>query len=162
MENTLENKAKFFAQYYGQDVLKASSVQGIHKVGRSFMGKIYHDQYLELKPISSISDGDAIEVCKMAIPYTGRYELLEVRKTSIVFKLPFINSKYQVFPLKSRAIHLETYKGGLGVVEIDQITPIFNSIAIIDYLRSRGYAVPWMGLSVEKLIEYSWIKLNED
>ena len=23
-----------------------------------------------------------------------------------------------------------------------------------DYLRSKGYALPWMGLSVEKLIEY--------
>lgn len=28
-----------------------------------------------------------------------------------------------------------------------------------DYLRSKGYALPWMGLSVEKQIEYGWIKL---
>lgn len=28
-----------------------------------------------------------------------------------------------------------------------------------DYLRSKGYALPWMGLSVEKQIEYNWIKI---
>lgn len=29
-----------------------------------------------------------------------------------------------------------------------------------DYLRSKGYALPWMGLSVEKLVEYGWVKLK--
>jgi hypothetical protein len=27
------------------------------------------------------------------------------------------------------------------------------------YLVSKGYALPYMGLSVEQLIEYGWIKL---
>jgi len=30
-----------------------------------------------------------------------------------------------------------------------------------DYLRSRGYALPYMSLSVEQQIEYGWIKLRE-
>jgi hypothetical protein len=29
-----------------------------------------------------------------------------------------------------------------------------------DYLRSKGYALHWMDLSVEDLVEYGWIKLN--
>jgi hypothetical protein len=31
-----------------------------------------------------------------------------------------------------------------------------------DYLRSKGYALPWMDLSVEDLVEYGWIKLKEN
>lgn len=34
-------------------------------------------------------------------------------------------------------------------------------IQVIDYLRSKGYVLPWMGLSVEKLVEYGWVKLKE-
>ena len=29
----------------------------------------------------------------------------------------------------------------------------------VDYLRSKGYALPYIGISVDKLIEYGWIKL---
>lgn len=54
MENTLENKEKFFAQYYGQEV---ANIQ--HPFDEDYMGKvdglfIGGINYLELKPISSI------------------------------------------------------------------------------------------------------------
>lgn len=29
-----------------------------------------------------------------------------------------------------------------------------------DYLRSKGYAIPWMGLSVEEMVKAGWIKLT--
>lgn len=29
----------------------------------------------------------------------------------------------------------------------------------VDYLRSKGYALTWMGLSVEEMVEVGWIKL---
>lgn len=29
----------------------------------------------------------------------------------------------------------------------------------IDYLRSKGYALPWMGLTVEEIAHAGWIKL---
>lgn len=28
-----------------------------------------------------------------------------------------------------------------------------------DFYRSKGYAVPWLGLSVDKMVEFGWIKL---
>jgi len=31
-----------------------------------------------------------------------------------------------------------------------------------DYLRSKGYAVDWMGLTVNQMINYGWIKLQEE
>lgn len=35
------------------------------------------------------------------------------------------------------------------------------TIGEADYLRSRGYALPWMGLSVDEMVEAGWIKLIE-
>ena len=32
----------------------------------------------------------------------------------------------------------------------------------IDQLRNLGFAVPWMDLEVEDLIEYRWIKIKEN
>lgn len=32
---------------------------------------------------------------------------------------------------------------------------------LYDILRSKGYALPWMGLSVEEMVDAGWIKLNE-
>lgn len=136
MKKTLENKEKFFAQYWGQEVLKATSMQGIHRVGKSFMGKIYPDQYLELKPISQISDEDA-EYC------IGSVEC-RLRKN---------NPNHGDYGMSPSAIFINSIIGNssyhIGRKEVD-------------YLRSKGYALPWMSLSVEQLIEYGWIKLKED
>lgn len=132
MENALENKAKFFALYWGQEILKAASVQGTFKVGKSFMGKIYADQYLILKPLSSISDEDLIQVSK----YIGQDR--GVGFEEIV--------KRNVFG----------YMYGRLMPSIE----IHKSILVIDFLRSRGYALPWMGLSVEEQVNRGWVKLK--
>lgn len=160
MENNLENKARFFALYWGQLVLMSKAGFQKTQVHTWTLNFPKEEHSLELTPLSQISDEDALEVCKLAIPYTGRYELLEKRQSSIIFKLPFICSKFQIFPLKSKAIHLEKYKAGMGTIEVNDITPIVNSVEIIDYLRSKGYALPFMGLSVEKQIEYGWVKIT--
>lgn len=36
----------------------------------------------------------------------------------------------------------------------------YGIASVSDYLRSKGYAVPFMGLSVETLIEYGWVRLR--
>lgn len=37
---------------------------------------------------------------------------------------------------------------------------ILNWMQVVDFLRSKGYVLPWMGLSVEQLVEFGWIKLK--
>lgn len=32
---------------------------------------------------------------------------------------------------------------------------------VIDFLRSRGYAIPWHGISVIQLVKFGWVKLRE-
>ena len=122
-QNTLENKVKFFAQYWGQHVLYFSS-DFLRKIDNLTLDSIENDDYLELKPLSQISDEDAIEVSK-EFP---------------AFKSDIRNSVKELFK-------------EFDVLEL--------SLETGDYLRLKSYALPWMDLSVEDLIEYGWVKLKE-
>ena len=62
-QNTLENKAKFFSQYFSQHVLYFSS-DFLRKIDNLTLDSIENDDFLELKPLSQISDEDAIEISK--------------------------------------------------------------------------------------------------
>ena len=123
-ENTLENKARFFAQYWGQHVLYFSS-DFLRKIDNLTLDSIENDDFLELKPLSQIGDEDAVEISKF----------------------------YPSFGSDIRNAVKELFKEW-NVLEL--------SIETGDYLRSKGYALPWMDLSVEDLVEYGWIKLKEN
>ncbi|KPE51012.1 hypothetical protein [Chryseobacterium indologenes] len=117
MENTLENKAKFFAQYYSVPCIQNDEWiwRENDEFGKLPSGCDITDCYANLKPLTLITDEDA-------------------------FRIGFCNRK----------IFLAT-NTNLYIYQINSA----------DFLRSKGYALPWMGLSVEKLIEYGWIKLRE-
>ena len=131
-ENTLENKTKFFAQYWGQDLLcrvifgknKNEIIMHNTPCSNLKLGEII-DSYLELKPLSQISDEDAIKISK----------------EFHIFKSDIRNSVKELF---------------------QEFDVLGLSMETGDYLRSKGYALPWMDLSVEDLIEYGWIKLKEN
>lgn len=42
---------------------------------------------------------------------------------------------------------------------IEYTSNIESPAVLIDWLRNKGYAVPWMGLSVEEMVQAGWIKL---
>lgn len=46
--------------------------------------------------------------------------------------------------------------------ETHSVAVELNSGFCLDYLRSQGFAMEWMGLSVSKLVSYGWIKLKTD
>jgi hypothetical protein len=136
MENTIENKAKFFAQYWGQKVLTRPEsanrklILGDEVSIQSALSKFgYNYKYfLELKPLSLITDEQAFEIAKILKVELNPKNVIEFIHISI--------KKY-----------IENdYKG------IDS--------HVLDFLRSKGYALPYMSLSVEKQIEYGWIKLK--
>jgi len=125
MGNTSENKAKFFAQYWGQNVL--------HRKDGSYVSVCFlnpiKDRYLFLKPLSSITDEDAIEVGRIVFPNLTDTQLILV-KDGVV----------------------NIFSSGWNIDGL-------RMLKIFDYLRWEGYALPWMGLSVGKQIEYGWVKL---
>ena len=108
-----ENRRKFEALYFGQDVfwscrepMEKTNILDARKLARPFSK---YDA-IELKPLSLISDED--------------------RKVGIEF--------------------------------IEKVLPVSEKFAILfttDFFRSRGYAVPWMALSVEEMVQAGWIKL---
>jgi len=105
MENTIENKTKFFAVYWGQKVLNGRS----NAIPNREVSKF---DYLLLKnPFNFDSNS---EDAKEGIEYFKK-------------------------------------------IKIDHNND--DNICTVDFLRSKGYALPYMGINIEKLLEYGWIKL---
>lgn len=82
--------------------------------------------YSEAKPLSQITDEEAIEIGKLA------------------------------------GEDAEEYEGDYGVGSYkDYLLNWSHSLSIFtDVLRYRGYAVDWMGLSVDDLLKAGWIRLD--
>ena len=133
-----ENKAKFFALYLNQKVL-CDNLRSNERLDKSWNWS-HKDFWIQLKPLSSISDEDATWIAKV---YGGFYDTKE---------------------------DLKDYKDHINLALIEDDEEAHNwwdhigfqtMIQVNDYLRSKGYALPWMGLSVEDIVEAGWIKLIE-
>ncbi|WP_443945560.1 hypothetical protein ACJVDH_00180 [Pedobacter sp. AW1-32] len=132
MENTLENKAKLFAQYFGQNRLFWHDKSNLFRIEGSdidIVDKRKNTYFLQLKPLSSLNDEDKIKITLMHL------QMVSAPRENVLFC--FTN----------------TVKPLLEKLDIMQAR-------ITDYLRSKGYALSYMGLSVEKQIEYGWVKLE--
>lgn len=84
MENTLENKAKFFAQYWGQNVLN-SDKYGCENISYYFNpsqsnvdGIKGYNYHLLLKPLSSITDEDACHISMLLVDWQSSMSRLTV------------------------------------------------------------------------------------
>lgn len=140
-ENTLENKSRFIAQHYGQDILLYNNA--VRKTQIISHGIFTENKHIDrsillLTPLSQISDEDATNIYKI---------ILGQNCTESVENIIFYGKAF-----------CREYDTDNEFLEFSQTYwEIRNTI---DYLRSRGYALPWMGLSVETLVEYGWVKLK--
>ena len=92
---------------------------GLVEIGTGGWNLKHPDFFLQLKPLSKITDEDAISM------YRG------------------LERNYE-----SANQFLEDYKS-IGFLEQSEV----------DFLRSKGYAVPFMGYSVEDLVSFGWVRL---
>ena len=147
-QNTLENKARFFAQYFGQHVLYFSS-DFLRKIDNLTLDSVENDDFLELKPLSQISDEDVIQGITYLYNITREAlgEILEIEHYDTFSSITTIGIGCNF--KTSRSIHHWRGTKKIGSVEAD-------------YFRSKGYALPYMDLSVEDLVEYGWVKLKEE
>ena len=111
-------KCRFFAQYWGTKTLYVGGV-GLVEIGKCGWNLKHPDFFLQLKPLSKITDEDAISM------YRG------------------LERNYE-----SANQFLEDYKS-IGFLEQSEV----------DFLRSKGYAVPFMGYSVDELVKMGWVQL---
>lgn len=162
MDNTLENKEKFFAIYWGQfiGISNERTEEYRHVIDYSSIG--FTDS-IELKPLSSITDQDAIEVAKiLCSKMIGENDKARVAKQSEkgsnrADKIVYIGSKeYTNYIVTVEELKvIANYNGWAGIQ--DNYTLSYA----IDFIRSKGYALPWLNLQVEKQIEYDWVKIKE-
>lgn len=89
---------------------------------------------LNLKSLSSISDEDVIQLSKLMDENFEGFGHTDIPVEEIV---EFRNDIVQV------------------------LEEIYYPLVIADFLRSRRYALPYLGISVEEQIEAGWIKLIE-
>lgn len=130
MENTIENKMKFFAQYFGQKLL----INFGSKCVVNKLEQIISNDYLQLTPLSNITDEDKLKCYHIYSAYIG-YDYTQ----------------------DFDGIH----SSALRWYDNEWNKRTENLLPISDYLRSKGYALPWMGVSVEQQIEYGWITLKD-
>lgn len=137
LKNTSENKSRFFGQYLWQIVVDwedSFSDCGCSMLHYSHLEmSTIKNKFLRLTPLSQISDEDAIEVGKIRGDWT------ESPLTRGLATINYIRNTNFSF-----------------------CSNVNNYLHIIDYLRAKGYLVPYMGISEFDLISYGWVKLKED
>lgn len=133
VENTLEFKAKFYTLYWGQEICVWPELENLKEVRTKVLSELDENDYLLLKCTDSLSDED-INVCyNLYCAYVAYDGTMDFKPQDEMAKHWYENE-------------------GLSV--IDDV-PI-----LVDYLRSKGYALPYLTLSVAEQITYGWIKLK--
>lgn len=137
MELTLENKIAFFTLYYGQRV-RYWTVNGALKLckNNTFSKSLVQYSSIFLTPLSSITDEDALFICEMSFRDLSSYD----DQAKIAMGKRLIDS-----------------------VVSDEASYFSGALccAINDVLRSKSYALPWMGMPLKQMVEAGWIKLKE-
>lgn len=128
-ENNIYNKTKFFALYWGQNV----AVWRGHLFNNVDPSDMEYGEWLQLTPLSKITDEDAIEVAN-------------------ILRWSYLSDEAKIAQVRQLIDkHLNTQTN---------ITFI-EWIEVAGYLRSRGYLVPWMGLTPDEIVSYGWAQYKE-
>lgn len=184
IENTLENKAKFFALHMHQELcIPENPDEGYHPFSHNekwlFLDGIlgnkivvrriaervydgYNQTRLLLKPLSSITDADAIEVAKILSFHDGKGLLIDRHR--LKHGEITMYDRYNDYPLKINTLYFipETFEmfskndnGNWFNYDGERI------LEIADYLRSKSYLLSWMGLTPDEILNYGWAKYKE-
>lgn len=141
-------RSRFFAQYWGTKTLYVGGV-GKVELGNGGWNLKHPYFFLQLKPLSKITDEDAIEIVKIIDSKSNKF--INVNYSFAEKKeLPYIKS---VISDKGRFDINDTFCFIIDKKVID------FSLNIFDFLRSRGYVIPFMEYSVDDLISFGWVQL---
>lgn len=166
MENTKQtpsilDKVRFFAQYYGQNILKINGGQGIIKCVPFWWEKDSFS-FLELKPLSKITDEDAVKVIEIfnyKTPINYQFTRKKDAFSGDLFRQVFYENIYEDSGqegIDNLKVVANFSNNGIHVLESNREKEYWRAL---DYLRSKGYAVPFMEHSVEDLVSFGWVKL---
>jgi hypothetical protein len=147
MKNTKENKQRYVAAHWGQKVLRIKADEGndITMYVDSISIKLYETSHLLLTSLADITDEHAIEVARIC--YNNPSIAQEVKIGRHVL--------WYFFEVGASALNKNWTN------DIDREYGSLKMIDVTDYLRSKSYALPFDGSSVEELKEYGWLKIKE-
>lgn len=176
IKNTLENKKKFAALYLDQNVLRYHSWKSVdtvthsdntnHRGHKVNIDAVNENSYLELKSLQNISDEDASHIAMLLVNWQESMSKLKPENIKVRGRIDgdhvwdelimeFTGSfKYTV---RYRGGDFMTWINSNGRCECNTS----NHLQVYGYLRSKGYALPWMGISIKTMVEYGWVKLKE-
>lgn len=127
-----KRKRRFFAQYFGIRVFQNELNKQYNCPNYSYPSSIFNkeiNEFLQLKPLSKITDEDAVGVANII-------------STTIHDSV----SKELVFYYKEDILK-------------DPEVLCFASYKTVDYMQSKGYALPFMEYSVDDLVSLGWVRL---
>lgn len=161
MKEDIKKKSNFFAIYFGQKVgfwtLNGREQMFLISSNR-FVSSNVKGMTLALKSMKSITDEDAIDVAKIIAPE------MNALHQSAKFLVDRSNDWLEVKTIHNKFSVDIDYDGIISkcVNDSDEMYRYNENIVHgIDYLRSKGYALPWMGISVKELVEMGWMELIE-
>lgn len=160
---TPELKERFLAQYWGQRVFFVNdSVNEIYDIDSNFQDAHECEKefiYALLRPISSLTDDEAIEVAISSLmPITfktaciRRFDHPNHKSMSTITVLLDTDNLEVLINQESAYISISANGKKMG---------IFNPAGYIQKLLSLGIAIPFMGHSVGDLVNAGWVKLKE-
>ena len=130
----IDVKCRFFAQYWGQKVAKETNYPNSPTINTStaLILNELENYHLELKPLSKITEEDAFEVASII-----SNSIHDSKSKELV-------SYYKEDILKDPEVLCHA------------------SYTTVDYVRSRGYALPFMEYSLEDLISLGWVRFIDN
>ena len=148
-------KCRFFAQYYGQEILRWHQwieTTPDSKVDLSIPAIEKSGWFIKLKPLSKITKEHLQQIFIKEFPFDtifNSYDFMckyDLRNYFIISNV--CEKKYL------KIIDFENNK------EFNYSNYKTISHIGIDFLRSQGYAVPFMEYSVDDLISFGWVRLS--
>lgn len=147
-----EDREAFYMQYFGQFVLTAID-RDINKIGCGvsiynmslLLDGTFSDHYLELKSLSAITDEDAIEVAKIV---SGNELEKFILKDEFRVLVSCGNDDIGIW-----------FDGEILMSDNEQYPLLV--LGCYDYLRSRGYLLPFRQYSKQQLLDMGWAKIEE-
>lgn len=145
MENTIENKKIFFSQYYGQHIQHDVDLIGAFPLTQSNIEFETEKCKIHLKPIKKLSkeDGQFILKTKFRINNVFVEDIESVGEEILTIYFKYEDKETgdeESFSISSATLIIDREWG--------------------DWLRLKGYAIPYSVLSIEDLIKYDWITLE--
>lgn len=148
MEQKEKDHEAFIAQYWGQELLRCSHWNESRPNGtvnifwlREYMSA---EKHLSLHCLSSITDEEAIECCRiMDVDGNNAFE------SEAHFDLASATDWLESLFTHPAGYYIDGYTGN-------------QLLSLIDYLRSIGILIPFRTYSIEEIIGLGWAKVKEE